>query len=252
MLAVIHQGIAIPILWVLLNKRGNSDTQERIALIKRFIRLFGRDSVLSLAADREFVGEKWFQWLNEAQIPFTIRIKKNFKVLNKNGKQVQVHTIFRDLKPHTSVQYARKICLKGTACYLTALRMADQELLILASNERSEALERYKKRWEIETLFSCLKGRGFDLEATHLTEMRKIKKLLVIHAIAFCWAHYIGEWQHEAKPLKNKTHGRKEKSIFRVGLDYLILALKQVFMKRDYSNINILINMLNVKLPLRE
>ena len=252
MLAIVHQGIAIPILWVMLNKRGNSDTRERIALIKRFISLFGRDSILSLTADREFVGKKWFEWLNEAQIPFIIRIKKNFKVLNKKGKQTQVQDLFHDLKPNTHIQYARKICLTGVACYLTALRMEGQELLILASNERSEVLERYKKRWEIETLFSCLKGRGFNLEETHLTEMRKIKKLLVIHAIAFCWAHYIGEWQQETKPIKNKIHGRKEKSIFRVGLDYLTLALKQVFMKQDYSNINILINILDIKIPLRE
>ena len=37
MLAIVYRGIAIPILWTLLNKRGNSDTKERIALIQRFI-----------------------------------------------------------------------------------------------------------------------------------------------------------------------------------------------------------------------
>ncbi|MDR8201979.1 hypothetical protein ABPitt_20770, partial [Acinetobacter baumannii] len=35
MLAIVYRGIAIPILWTLLNKRGNSDTKERIALIQR-------------------------------------------------------------------------------------------------------------------------------------------------------------------------------------------------------------------------
>ena len=29
MLAIVYRGIAIPILWTLLNKRGNSDTKER-------------------------------------------------------------------------------------------------------------------------------------------------------------------------------------------------------------------------------
>ncbi|CAM0816742.1 transposase [Acinetobacter baumannii] len=36
MLAIVYRGIAIPIVWTLLNKRGNSDTKERIALIQRF------------------------------------------------------------------------------------------------------------------------------------------------------------------------------------------------------------------------
>jgi hypothetical protein len=42
MLAIVYRGIAIPILWTLLNKRGNSDTKERIALIQRFIAIFGK------------------------------------------------------------------------------------------------------------------------------------------------------------------------------------------------------------------
>ena len=40
MLAIVYRGIAIPIVWTLLNKRGNSDTKERIALIQRFISIF--------------------------------------------------------------------------------------------------------------------------------------------------------------------------------------------------------------------
>jgi hypothetical protein len=37
-LAVVYQGAAIPICWILLNKKGNSNTRERIALVKRFIK----------------------------------------------------------------------------------------------------------------------------------------------------------------------------------------------------------------------
>ncbi|MBK9040676.1 MAG: transposase [Bdellovibrionales bacterium] len=34
-----------------------------------------------------------------------------------------------------------------------------------------------KERWQIETLFSCLKSRGFNLEETHVTDLERIKKL---------------------------------------------------------------------------
>ncbi len=40
-------------------------------------------------------------------------------------------------------------------------------------------------------------------------------------AIAFCWAHAIGEWLAQQKPIKIKKHGRFAKSIFRAGFDRL-------------------------------
>ena len=76
MLAIVYRGIAIPIVWTLLNKRGNSDTKERIALIQRFIAIFGKDRIVNVFADREFIGEKWFTWLIENDINFCIRVKK--------------------------------------------------------------------------------------------------------------------------------------------------------------------------------
>ena len=76
MLAIVYRGIAIPILWTLLNKRGNSDTKERIALIQRFIAIFGKDRIVNVFADREFIGEQWFTWLIEQDINFCIRVKK--------------------------------------------------------------------------------------------------------------------------------------------------------------------------------
>ncbi|BCR40537.1 hypothetical protein KHAB170019_13600 [Acinetobacter baumannii] len=47
MLAIVYRGM-IPILWTLLNKRGNSDTKERIALIQRFIAIFGKDRIVNV------------------------------------------------------------------------------------------------------------------------------------------------------------------------------------------------------------
>ena len=74
--SLVDRGIAIPIVWTLLNKRGNSDTKERIALIQRFISIFGKDRIVNVFADREFIGEKWFTWLIENDINFCIRVKK--------------------------------------------------------------------------------------------------------------------------------------------------------------------------------
>lgn len=245
MLAIVHQGIAVPIFWVLLNKRGNSNTKERIALMQRFIKVFGKDSVKSILADREFVGNEWFTWLNQQNISFYIRIKKNTKIRNRSGESIQIQQMFRHLKYDETHNCNRKLTIFGVQIYISAMRLKDGELLIVASNDLAKnPIIHYAKRWEIETLFSCLKGRGFDLEATRLTKLNRVKKLVAIHAIAFCWAYYIGIWQHNRVPIKIKPHGRFEKSIFRLGLDLLQKALQEAFIFKKNTKILRYINML--------
>ena len=96
------------------------------------------------------------------------------------------------------------------------------EYLILVTDSHPESvMEDYKLRWNIETLFACLKTRGFDFEATHITDLDRINKLVAVLAITFCWCHITGEWLHQQKPIKIKKHGRPSVSIFRYGLDWL-------------------------------
>jgi len=111
--------------------------------------------------------------------------------------------------------------VSGESVWLSGLRLESGELLILAANQPvSKPFEVYARRWEIECLFQCLKGRGFNLEATRITKYQRIKKVMALLAIALCWAHKAGEWEHTQKPLKTKKHGRLEKSYFRYGPDY--------------------------------
>ena len=60
MLAVVHEGVAIPWLWWMLDKRGNSNQTERILLMEEFRDLFAEVKVASLTAERELVGSDWF------------------------------------------------------------------------------------------------------------------------------------------------------------------------------------------------
>lgn len=75
-LSACYRGVAIPLYWTALDKRGNSNTQERIDLINQFIEGFGKVRIAGLLGDREFVGNDWFAYLLDQQIPFDLRIKK--------------------------------------------------------------------------------------------------------------------------------------------------------------------------------
>lgn len=70
--------------------------------------------------------------------------------------------------------------------------------------------------------FGCLKSKGFRFEETRITKRERIKKLITVLAIAFCWAHITGEWSHRhEKTILLKKHGRPQESYFRRGLDTL-------------------------------
>ena len=106
------------------------------------------------------------------------------------------------------------------------LRLQRGELLILAANTKPKAaLKRYRKRWRIECLFANLKSRGFDLEATHLTNPAKLETLIACLAIAVALAAKSGAAAEATAAIAIKAHGRKAASLFALGLKTLCKAL---------------------------
>jgi hypothetical protein len=93
-LAVAHKGAAVPVLWLLLNKRGNSNYVERIALLKRFIKLFGSENIKGLLIDREFCGQEWLKYLKKEKIHFYLRLKKIQKSVLIIKQLLRLKTIF--------------------------------------------------------------------------------------------------------------------------------------------------------------
>lgn len=221
-LGIAYKGAAFPFIWVALPKKGNSNTKERIELFERFFEYFGIERIKYIACDREFVGETWFKFLIKNDIDFRIRVRENFLVPNRKGKNIPVKRLFQNLAIHQKRILRKPILICGHKLFISGMRLNDGEYLIIVSQHfNSEAIEEYAKRWEIETLFGCLKTRGFNFEDTHMTKPERLDKLLAIIVIAFAWAHLVGEWLHEQKPLKIKKHGRLIKSIFRNGLSKL-------------------------------
>lgn len=231
-LAIVYNGVAFPIYWHFLAKKGNSNTAERIALLEKFIATFGRSCIACLVADREFVGQQWFKYLRQQQLLFRIRIRQNFQVAGKHGL-IPVMALFQHLAVDQCLVLSRKRFVLGQPLYLIGLRLEDEYLLLVTNQKPQRALADYARRWNIETLFGILKSRGFRLEETHLTDGQSINKLLALLALATVWAFKVGEWLHQQQPLKLKKHGRLAKSLFRYGLDHLRSIVFDIQLKLD-------------------
>ncbi|MFA7493079.1 MAG: hypothetical protein WCZ43_06145 [Proteiniphilum sp.] len=84
-LGIAYRNVTLPLMFTMLDKKGNSSSEERIALIDRFIRIFGKECTDCIMADREFVGEKWIGYLNCERIRYYIHIRN--KLLNINTRK---------------------------------------------------------------------------------------------------------------------------------------------------------------------
>lgn len=240
-LAAVHEGIAIPLYWTMLDKRGNSSTLERTELIEKFIHNFGKDKIQKVLADREFVGSAWFDWLTQENLKFNIRVKKDSKVMNSRGESVQIHTLFHNLSQNSTYQHDRTLTVDNCPVKISAKLDSDNDYVIVATNDfdDKDSMAIYAKRWQIETLFSCLKGRGFNLEDTHLTIQERVSKLVAITALAFCWAYTVGLVKAYEQPnhykLRPKANGRPQSSLFAFGLDWLIDSFRKFIMNNDHE-----------------
>lgn len=251
MLCVNYMGIGIPVYWMCLEKRGNSNTKERIELLDAFIGLFGQKKIKYLLADREFIGQEWFKYLSKKKIPYYIRIRENFHMEDFDTK-VRVKFLFD--RPRPGVYRGGRVC--GVKVNIVGRRLSKkeceeekEEVLIVVTNQAvgdpAETLQIYRQRWEVETLFRAYKKKGFNLESTHITDPDRIRKLVALLSLALVWCYKMGiKYDACYQPIEVKKHGYKQYSYVKYGLDILCSILFGITIKgTEFANAVILFTM---------
>ena len=225
-LAIAARRVRIPILWSVL-AAGCSSTTDRKDLMARYLSIFGAGSIDNLLADREFVGNHWFEFLLGNDIPFAIRVKKNLDVVLDDGRKAALASLTR--RKRTRLQLAgHKGHFAGmSAAYartmaFVAKRRDDGTMIVIATNrEPKTALSIYRKRWQIECLFSDTKTRGFNMEDTRITRPAKLHLLVAMVTLALAWAHACASRSKGRTNIETAGHGYRRKSWFRTGFDIL-------------------------------
>ncbi|MFA8450692.1 MAG: IS4 family transposase [Bacteroidales bacterium] len=253
MLSVCYKGVALPILWNMLPKRGNSNYQERKDLMDRYLELSGSDSIDCLLADREFIGKSWFNYLTEKQITFYIRIRNNMDVYLRGNKKIKAGKLFYYKKYNVAHSLEEQVIITSCSLYVWGIKhknmgeVKTEHIIIVSNCSDGNGIEIYKDRWQIETLFKALKSSGFNLEDTHLTNTDRINKLIAITAIAFIWAYITGIFIHEnIKQIKikrfKKAKFRKQYSFFKYGLIHLAYCLLNSYKSKELKQYNKLLS----------
>lgn len=251
MIGIAHRGICFPVVWTALPSGGGSGADDQTRVLERLLTVVEAASIEAVVADREFIGAAWLAHLKTQEIPFVIRLRSDRRVgLSPEGPALPVRMFARGCSVGQTRLLEGKRYLYGAeqtavAVQIVARRLADSStdrsdrFLILALSDvepegtldaensdaepaADKALRLYRRRWEIETLFAALKSRGFNLEQTCVTCPERIERLIGLLALAFCWSHLIGEKRARlhGRP-RQLAHGRRERSLFRYGLDRL-------------------------------
>jgi len=221
------RGTAIPLVWKLLDKRGLSNTEERINLLDELLKWLpegDHKKIRYLLMDREFGSNKWLAALKDRHIGFIVRIRVDAKVRRpgqhreRAAKELFSCSEFKCLRKQRVVFHHR--------LFIGGCKISAKEYLILVSDTPLKHRGRmYAERWGIEVFFGSCKRRGFNFEDTHLTKLERINTLIYLLGIAFIWAFKTGEVEIKRTgriPVKWIRERRtKLFSIFRVGLDRL-------------------------------
>ena len=221
-IAIVVGTVSVPIVWTVLpkkTKRGNSNTKQRIALAKALLKLMPATDIEALTMDREFVGRKWLKWLDAQRVGYVVRIKKNVIV----GKHLADDLARRRGPKPTGLQEVFGLRLYFANKSMKAGGRATRLLVVSNRFQGQKALELYRRRWGIERLFGHLKKKGFDLEATHMTEGAKLEKLFAVVVLAFLFSFSWG--CHLRATGCRVSRQSKRKSLFRLGLEDILKLL---------------------------
>jgi hypothetical protein len=222
-LTVYSHGVGLPILWSMLDKKGNSNAQERINLLEEFVSLFGKERILCLTGDREFIGKTWLKWLIDHQISFALRFPVSHLLTLRNGEIWRADALLAQQQE----RYFQAVIVDGVRLNMALKQLEGDWLLVGGSLPVKKLFAFYRYRWSIETFFQSLKKRGFHLEDTHLKDLERLKKLMALVGLGFVFCWRVGHYHHcHCSPITLKSNGYKSNSFFRRGLDLLRHACK--------------------------
>lgn len=146
------RGTAIPLVWMLLNKRGQSSQTERILLLEKLFDCLSnvqKSRIRYLLMDREFGAHDWLRYLQKQGICFVVRIRKDARV-RMPGKVQEVHA-WRLFRTNSLRALRKRRIVFGHRLFIAGQRIGEKEYLILLSNQTlAQGGRLYGERWGIE------------------------------------------------------------------------------------------------------
>jgi hypothetical protein len=257
----LNKGVFLPLCWRQLNKRGNSNFDDRKQLLERFINLLKYKCMdiysMVLLADREFIGAEWFHYLIEQKLHFVMRLKANmyFELQTFEGKKRSSLKSFNKYVEKFGI-YALPMKLNGYTYSFVIIKNPKHDpkepsIYFISDLKDAKAIaNHYLKRWQMECAFKHLKTNGFNLENANLKDDLKIELLMAVVVFAYVVAIKEGLLKMNTIKLKQYRNGKTylSTSVFRTGYSILQSICKTINQFIQYMESLIILDPLKSKL----
>ena len=225
MVSVIYQKRALPLAWVVV--RGSKEhfpEETHCQLIQTAKPLLPEGSDVIFLGDGEFDGNQLQAEIARNGWQYVCRTAKN-RLIDDAGDEFALDEIH--LQPGDCLSLPDVMVTQdkyGPVLVVAWWRKDTKEPIYLVSNMElaEEACYWYGKRFRIETFFSDQKSRGFHLHKSHVSEPKRMARLLIAACLAYIWVIYLGALakRDEWVAIIHRTD-RCDLSLFQLGLDLL-------------------------------
>ena len=228
---LVYKKRAIPICWIVYKgKKGHASAKRHIQVLELLKEIIPIDSDVTLLGDGEFDSVELLEWIcQNTHWEISMRTAKNVQL--KIGNE---YFSFQDFCP----QEGRRILFEDigftkqdlgplNAVVWWGKGYKEPIFIVTTMNELNVVCSAYSKRFAIETFFSDQKSRGFGIDKSRIKSPERLERLLLGASLAFLWMVHLGlETIERGKKGLIDRKNRTDKSIFRLGMDWLRYCLK--------------------------
>jgi hypothetical protein len=231
MVGLLYQKRALPIAWLVYKgKKGHASGARHIQALEKVVPLLPKDSEVVLLGDAEYDTTEMIAWVEKNTAwQYVLRTSPQIYV-----QADQKHQSIRDYPLEKgNLFHLHQVGFTKTAEVVLNVigwwaSRYDQPIFLVTNLPNAyQACRYYRRRFRMETFFSDQKSRGFHIHKSHLSDPARLSRMLIAACLAYVWMICQGLQVIAANQttLIDRTE-RIDKSLFRLGLDWIKYALK--------------------------
>lgn len=229
--SVLYKKRALPLGWIVVTgEKGHLPDATHQQLLEQVAARLPQGREVIFLGDGEFDGIGLLSAVTKQGWQFVCRTQKN-TVLWEGAQDFRLSWLH--LEPGEVIALEDVFFTKegfGPLLCVACWEKRYQEPLYLVSNLElwQEAVYWYQKRFQIETFFSDQKSRGFGLAKSHLSDPKRLERLLIATCLAYLWIVCLGvAVVRSGKLFRIHRAHRCDLSLFQIGLLWLEYCLNE-------------------------
>jgi hypothetical protein len=226
MINLIYEKRAIPLVWTVFQRpKGHASAQEHIELLTQVVQIFPKNQQIIFLGDGEFDSIELQQHIKGIDGWEYVCRTANNTTIHSEDEQFPVGevAILPDCQLSLPDVLVTKEAFGPVNIVVIWDKKCDEPIYLVTSFELAdEAYHWYRRRMCIETFFSDQKSRGFGLHKSHVSDPKRLSRILIAACLAYIWMIYLGVQAHITGAVREiHRTDRCDLSLFQLGLSFL-------------------------------